>query len=522
MRYSDEDDSLVPTDTLFSSDTTTQSRGPRLSRTRSYNLSREEREPDGTRAVFRAHEELQRDLDNALADRHRMEQSHRRARRAEARELADASSTRKTSRASESLSDEGETHLAGSPRRKHTRGSVSRTASKRSARAGWSDADLSTHLRSSSEREARWPLDESRNRRGLVVLLSLIIAAILVLWGIFSLASCVQQAFSDNTTSETESNDISLANEESQDYAEEEEELVEEFTPSTEALDTIEDTGAIATFSLLGLDAPELDQSQLATIQEALNAIEALADVGFVLYDLESGQGISYNPDVQIYGASSFKAHYAFYVCQTLVDEGLISLSDYTSATSGDTTSSVPVSDLIESAIVVSDNTAFGLLREAYDDWGFSEWVAEIGADDVIAETNTSWYPTYSPRSSAKLWTALYEYLNSDSETAAWLGSLLSETQTSFIRSALEASDAQDLVVSDKAGWISSSDSYTYNATVDAGIIEADGHTYILSIMTSLPYGDINRTLFENLASALFDARDVLTQEEEQEEESLS
>ncbi len=297
---------------------------------------------------------------------------------------------------------------------------------------------------------------------------------------------------------------------------------VTEFIPSALALDSISSDEGVQVFSLSDRDAIELDNAQVAVIIEAIEAIAAVGNVSFVFYDLESGYGISFNPDTEIYGASSFKALYALYVCETLIDTDSLSLMDrcpvstvidrsgsYSSTAQG----SYPVGELIEASIVNSSNNAFAYLRAAYDAEGFSEWITELGTDDVITDNVSSWFPTYSVRSSAKLWTEMYEYLNSESETAAWLGDLLTQTETSFIRSALESSGIQDLVVRNKAGWISSS-TPIYNAICDAGIIEADGHTYVLSIMTSMSYSDAHVELFEALTSALFDVRTSLNLQE--------
>ncbi len=365
-----------------------------------------------------------------------------------------------------------------------------------------------------SSRGLQYSASHTRIEFSLIVIIVAIIAIVLLC--IFLLTTCQQN---------TDSTDDAAANSDTESFtlAEEDQAETTDFTPSTSALDSISDDEGIQVFSLSNLDALELDETTLAAIEEAVAAIETTSDVGFVFYDLETGRGISLNPDTEIYGASTFKAPYALYVCETLVETGQLSLSDSCPVSyvvdsgswygnSGD--SSYPVSELIQVAIVDSDNNAFGFLRDAYDDMGFSTWITEIGADDVIAETNTSWFPTYCPRSSAKLWTDMYEYLNSGSETAEWLGSLLTQTTTSFIRNALESSDAEDLTVSNKAGWISDSDP-DYNAINDAGIIEADGHTYILSIMTSLPDGDSNRELFETLAAAIFDARESLNLQED-------
>ena len=58
-----------------------------------------------------------------------------------------------------------------------------------------------------------------------------------------------------------------------------------------------------------------------------------------------------------------------------------------------------------------------------------------------------------------------------------------------------------------KAGWISEGG---YYSTCDAGLIDIDGRTYVMSIMTSMPWSDRSSELVTAIAKALFDARAVL------------
>lgn len=149
----------------------------------------------------------------------------------------------------------------------------------------------------------------------------------------------------------------------------------------------------------------------------------------------------------------------------------------------------------------------FGFLRDSYDYLGFDEWADPLGVSDT---TNTdTWFPSYCVRSSAKLWTEMLSYLETESETALWLEDLLGQTETSFIREALGGEDASDIAVLDKAGWIADPDP-DYNAICDAGIIRSEGHTYIMCIMTGMPDTDGNRETLQALASTLFDAREAL------------
>ena len=60
-----------------------------------------------------------------------------------------------------------------------------------------------------------------------------------------------------------------------------------------------------------------------------------------------------------------------------------------------------------------------------------------------------------------------------------------------------------------KAGWCSGSERFT--GLCDAGLIKCtDGTTYLMSTMTNSPDGGLYTVHLANLASTLFECRDVL------------
>ena len=284
------------------------------------------------------------------------------------------------------------------------------------------------------------------------------------------------------------------------------------FDPSPQELDSIPSSSGLEAFSLSNASTPEISEEQRSTIQKAVDDATEQGDVGFVFYSLETGRGISYNADTVVYGASSFKGPYALYVCESLIEPGTISLdSDCAGTMLYDPSSyynggSYIVSDLIDDAIIYSDNNAYGSLRDSYDTMGFDEWVTGIGANDATYRAD-SWYPWYCARSSAKLWTEMYDYLESGTETATYLSTLLGQTETSFIRDALQGTNA---LVKDKAGWCSDSDP-NYNGVCDAGIVTVDGHPFVLSVMTGMADSDENRLLFQEIARSVFETNEALS-----------
>lgn len=260
----------------------------------------------------------------------------------------------------------------------------------------------------------------------------------------------------------------------------------------------------VQAFSLVDDQIPALEDESLASLQDALSRVQELGDVGVVFYDLSSGRGLTYNADVEVYGASSYKALYALYICETLVESGRVSL-DWPLATYGGYSMGwQTVRDLIENAVVNSDNDSFIALRAAFDHAGYENWIVSLGIDYDTALDPMSDFPTYCPRTSAKLWREMSEYLSCDTEASQWLSGLLASTSRSFIRDGI--ADEQ-VLVRNKAGWISEDG---YYSTCDAGLIDIDGCTYVMGIMTSMPWSDRSSEVTAAIAKALFDTRAAL------------
>ena len=280
-----------------------------------------------------------------------------------------------------------------------------------------------------------------------------------------------------------------------------------DFAPLPSMLDGIDESSEIVAFSLSDARVPELSNKNLSAIRTALENFDGIS-VGFGMYDVESGRGIGYNLDQQIYGASSFKAPYALYLCQKHVENGELTipgLSDEDGAELFGAGGYTKI--LIENAICNSDNDSFAMLRSMYDANGYNEWVDELGIQDA-AYTPDSWFPWYSVRSSLKIWTEMYNYWQTGGDAAQWLSSLCGETTVSFLRDVVDPLGA---TVRNKAGWCSGSDyGYDFNGVCDAGVIQLDGRTYVVSVMAGVPDCEENRELVENLIAAIFDARDAL------------
>ncbi len=281
------------------------------------------------------------------------------------------------------------------------------------------------------------------------------------------------------------------------------------------SFDVVPASDGLSTFTLVdGTAEPELSSNAQKQIESAASAVAQTGGaLSVVFVDMNTGAGIAYAPDTEVYGASSFKAPYALYVCEQLVEKGKASLDDVCTvgATYGldephDPNEAYVTRDLISNAITVSDNDSFKVLRNAYDAQGYESWAQSLGVTDALIDP-VSYYPTYCARSSARLWCEMLAYLGTGTETAQWLEGLLEQTSVSFIRAALE-DEGEDVRVLNKAGWLGGDP--VYNSVTDAGIIECDGHTYLMCLMSSMSDGIETELLLEQLASALFAARDAL------------
>lgn len=262
---------------------------------------------------------------------------------------------------------------------------------------------------------------------------------------------------------------------------------------------------APGTFSLMeDKDAAPLSEEQQESLAAATQNIEGGGyTVGFTLINLNTGKGIAYDLDSRIYGASSFKGPYAAYLCQHLGDNDASYPSGSEAAGSGVSSS---IYSLIQPMILYSDNSAFSSLRNSYDSAGFAEWLNSCGVDsEIMHDTH---FPRYSARESALLWLHAYQYLKTNTPTAQNLASLYEQTNVSFIRSGVSDDEGVEAVLN-KAGWCAGRERFT--GLCDAGLIKcADGTTYLMSTMTNSPDGGLYTVRLANLASALFECRDVL------------
>lgn len=243
----------------------------------------------------------------------------------------------------------------------------------------------------------------------------------------------------------------------------------EPFVCTQSHLDAIPACKAIQRFSLDATDGegtapaeatgnPDADASESAAEDEAvLQAIDNLyADCGFVAIDLSTGQGIAYNAGEALYGASTVKAAYCLFLCDEYLDPGTIADTDYAPGFYGIDQAcphldSWPnagcVGNLMECALINSDNSAYESLRYPYDQT-FQAWLEGLDAAPTI-DPNRTWYPSFTATQEAHIWLHLRDYLASDAPHAAWLGETMQQATVSFIK---DVELPEDAVVESKAG----------------------------------------------------------------------
>lgn len=237
-----------------------------------------------------------------------------------------------------------------------------------------------------------------------------------------------------------------------------------EFTPANSAYtedryDFIANTEFPEHLLAFGGYAP--DEEILEMLYSAMDDLtEDNRDFGFMLIDVNSGKGLSYNVDEIFYTASSIKGPFAAsFACQ-----------DPDTAAGWEAT--------IINMLVNSDNDAYTTLNNTYRRVYIQEWCEEIGIDPDPFRYK---YPHIPTRYLTALWMRSYEFFESG-EFGAQAGSWFEDPAYSLIHSEL----GDRYVTRSKAGWLVDDDP-THTTTVDGGIVYADNGPYVIVIMSKVP-----------------------------------
>lgn len=197
----------------------------------------------------------------------------------------------------------------------------------------------------------------------------------------------------------------------------------------------------------------------LAMLYEAMDDLNY--GYSFIMLDINTGRGISYNLDEIYYTASSIKEPWAASFC----------CLDQETAQGWENT--------MISMLENSDNDAYAVLNDTYHRTYIQQWCEQIGVDPAPF----AWkYPHVNVRQMAALWMRMYQYFEED-EYGAIVGSWMENPNLSVIHS-----EVGDLYTTrSKAGWYVDAEDPYRTCTVDAGIVYADNGPYIVVIMTHVP-----------------------------------
>ncbi len=240
------------------------------------------------------------------------------------------------------------------------------------------------------------------------------------------------------------------------------------------------------------------DQAELTAFGAAQSSREALTrldreirklcagnhKVSLIMADLKTRSGVAFRPGVSMCSQSTVKAVYV---------GSLLDFNPEILQSGG--------ADMRES-VVYSNNSTYAILREVYGPAPLRKWCAEAGVDPGFAEPD---YPrAYTARDMFKMWTRLYQFLNSGADQANF-GRYYADSLASAARVQL----GSRYPIQTKAGWECGLDEGRYYepdavippeytdgdpmndecAINDTGVIYTEKGPYIFVIYTDHPYG---------------------------------
>lgn len=235
-----------------------------------------------------------------------------------------------------------------------------------------------------------------------------------------------------------------------------------------EAINSISSEKEITVFGNFELTEEEKDLIQ----REIDKLAKKRYKTGFVVMNLNSLEGFSYNADEKIYSASTIKG--PFVVSLVKSDNALLKKEK----------------KRIEATLIRSSNLDYEFLRDRYGDECFINFSASTGNDLSIDTTRN--YQLLTPRTLAHLWVGSYLFFESG-ETGENLGKMFEKPQISPICKAF----SDKFTTRTKAGWIAKNKTCVTN---DAGIVYTENGDYLIVIMTTAP---CEFSLVENMAKAI-------------------
>ncbi len=203
----------------------------------------------------------------------------------------------------------------------------------------------------------------------------------------------------------------------------------------------------------------ECDDGLMRALKTEIKRIRSLGyNLGFVMADIRTGNGVSFNPGHKFYSASSIKGPYVAAMVSAYPET-----LDYEYYT-------------IESILTYSDNEGYADLWYTYGPDCLLSWAKQAG----IKKVQWDLYTDYSPRDLAKLWLMNYVFFETD-PNGKKLSGMYEHPQTSRIRGVL----GRKYRTLSKAGWIPEGwEDPTFN---DAGIVYAGDRPYVVAFLSEIP-----------------------------------
>lgn len=179
--------------------------------------------------------------------------------------------------------------------------------------------------------------------------------------------------------------------------------------------------------------------------------------LGFVMMDLTTGAGISYNPGKQLYSASALKGPY------------VAAVNKYSPS------GAKRAYGTMSSVIKWSSNDGYSSLHSRFGGGPMLKMMSYSGVSSSEMSGNRK-YNYISARTLAKLWVGTYWYFYRQTNNRSFVTrNLYAHPLNSFIDKGLK------IPTRTKGGWFSGK----YNVQNDAGIVFANGHPYVVAVMSS-------------------------------------
>lgn len=218
-------------------------------------------------------------------------------------------------------------------------------------------------------------------------------------------------------------------------------------------------------------------------IQTAIDAFSAEGySTGFLLYDINTEGGISYQADESYYSASAIKGPYVAWLVQAYPQ------------------TADSLYDTIQNTIVWSSNDDYEMLISTYGSSEFDSWMEELGCKNIAL--SGEWYPDINARDFAVLWNSVY-----DSFLSGSVPSYIRDLYTGTLESAIYETLGPWYTVYSKAGWIGEGTGTYYNVQNDAGIVMKGDDPYVIVVLSDA-YGRTD--LLDHLITVLDSAHTSL------------